>query len=91
MRDPAPAFYAYRMTDTDGSVTLGALGVLGLDEASAAEILPHEETLPKAKSDRLELLDRHPGQPVPHLGAVAGPGLTALLATDSPPRRVRAR
>ncbi len=55
-RDPAPVFYAYRMTDVDGHATNGVIGALGLDDGSTATILPHEQTLPKAKSDRLELL-----------------------------------
>ena len=45
-RDPVPALYPYRMTAPDGSVTLGVLGVLGLEPSSAAGVLPHEETLP---------------------------------------------
>ncbi|HEY5108455.1 MAG TPA: DUF1015 domain-containing protein [Acidimicrobiales bacterium] len=84
-RDPADVFYGYRMTDTDGSTTLGVLGVLGLDEASAAEILPHEETLPKAKSDRLELLTATRVNLSPIWGLSLASGLTALLATDGPP------
>src|SRR5665213_775738 len=85
VQDPVPAFYPYRMTDTDGSVTLGALGVLGLDAASAAEILPHEETLPKAKSDRLELLAATRVNLSPIWGLSLAPGLTACLSTDSTP------
>ena len=85
VRDPAPAFYTYAMTDTDGSVTLGVLGVLGLDEASAATILPHEETLPKARSDRLELLTATRVNLSPIWGLSLAPGLTTRLATDLPP------
>jgi uncharacterized protein (DUF1015 family) len=85
VQDPGPAFYAYRMTDTDGSVTVGALGVLGLDPTSAAEILPHEETLPKAKSDRLELLEATRFNLSPIWGLSLASGLTALLATDTVP------
>src|ERR1019366_1098929 len=85
VRDPEPVFYTYRMTDTDGSVTIGVLGALGLEEASAAEILPHEETLPKAKSDRLELLAATRANLSPIWGLSLAPGLTALLATDTGP------
>ncbi len=56
IRDPSPAFYAYRMTSPGGHATNGVIGALGIDDQSAASILPHEQTLPKAKSDRLELL-----------------------------------
>ena len=85
VRDPEPVFYTYRMTDTDGSVTIGVLGALGLEEASAAEILPHEETLPKAKSDRLELLAATRVNLSPIWGLSLAPGLTACLSTDSTP------
>ncbi len=82
VRDPEPVFYTYRMTDTDGSVTIGVLGALGLEEASAAEILPHEETLPKAKSDRLELLAATRVNLSPIWGLSLAPGLTGCLSTD---------
>jgi len=52
-----PGFYVYRMTfrTEDGTVrsTTGVLGALGIDPA---EVLPHEETTPKEKHDRLSLL-----------------------------------
>ena len=83
--DPDEIFYAYRMTDIDGSTTLGVLGVLGLDESSAAQILPHEETLAKAKSDRLELLTATRLNLSPIWGLLLTSGLTALLVTDAPP------
>ena len=62
--DERPAFYGYRMTfrAEDGSArrTTGVLGALALPpvgtEPSDAGILPHERTLPKARSDRLALL-----------------------------------
>ena len=85
LQDPEPAFYTYRMTDTDGSVTLGALGALGLDQSSAAGILPHEETLPKARSDRLELLAATRMNLSPIWGLSLASGLTSLLATDESP------
>jgi uncharacterized protein (DUF1015 family) len=85
VRDPEPVFYTYRMTDTDGSVTIGVLGALGLEEASAAEILPHEETLPKAKSDRLELLAATRVNLSPIWGLSLAPGLTGCLSTDGTP------
>ena len=85
MADPDNVFYAYRMTDIDGSITLGVLGVLGLDETSAAQILPHEETLPKAKSDRLELLAATRVNLSPIWSLSMASGLTPLLAIDAPP------
>ena len=82
--DPDEVFYAYRMTDVDGSTTLGVLGVLGLDDTSAAQILPHEETLAKAKSDRLELLAATRVNLSPIWGLSLASGLTSIAATDAP-------
>jgi len=84
-RDPVPALYPYRMTAPDGSVTLGVLGVLGLEPSSAAGVLPHEETLPKAKTDRLELLTATRVNLSPIWGLSLAPGLTALLDVSGPP------
>jgi uncharacterized protein (DUF1015 family) len=58
-RDHQPCFYGHRMTTRDArGVTrssIGVIGALGL-EPPGSGILPHEETTPKAKTDRLELL-----------------------------------
>jgi uncharacterized protein (DUF1015 family) len=59
--DPVPAFYGYRMRFTDergtARVTTGVLGALTLPRAAGeGDVLPHERTMPKAKSDRLALL-----------------------------------
>ena len=35
VRDPAPSFYAYRMTDQEGHATNGVIGALGIDDVSA--------------------------------------------------------
>jgi len=54
--DPEPGLYAYRMTSPSGRSTNGIIGALAIDEDSVGDILPHEQTLPKPKSDRLDLL-----------------------------------
>ena len=58
--DPTPTFSAYRMTFTDevGTVhsTTGVIGALELMRPGEGDVLPHERTTPKAKSDRLQLL-----------------------------------
>ncbi len=60
VRDDLPSFYIYRMTfaadsQVAKSSTTGIIGALGLD-ANAKDVLPHEQTMPKPKGDRLDLL-----------------------------------
>jgi uncharacterized protein (DUF1015 family) len=45
----------YRMTNGDRHTT-GVIGALGLEPPGDGDVLPHEHTTPKAKSDRLDLL-----------------------------------
>jgi uncharacterized protein (DUF1015 family) len=60
VRDATPAFYTYRMDTTDDTGaerhTLGVIGALELSRPGEGDVLPHEHTTPKAKSDRLEML-----------------------------------
>jgi uncharacterized protein (DUF1015 family) len=84
-RDQGPAFYAYRMVSPDGSSTSGVIGALGVDDRSAATIQPHEETLPKPKSDRLDLLRSTRANLSPIWGLSLTPGLTATVARLEPP------
>jgi uncharacterized protein (DUF1015 family) len=53
-----PSFYATDASPTTGArSTTGVIGALTLPVAAGAgDVLPHERTLPKAKSDRLALL-----------------------------------
>jgi uncharacterized protein (DUF1015 family) len=55
-----PSLYLYRMTFRDEAGvshhTLGVIGALGLERAGEGDVLPHEHTTPKAKSDRLQLM-----------------------------------
>ena len=59
VREHMPALYGYRMSyvapNGDPRHTLGVMGALVL-EPPGKGILPHENTTPKAKSDRLELI-----------------------------------
>jgi uncharacterized protein (DUF1015 family) len=84
-RDPEPAFYAYRMTSPDGHATNGVIGALGIDDASASDVLPHEQTLPKAKSDRLDLLKATRANLSPIWGLSMSKGLSATFVRDDPP------
>jgi uncharacterized protein (DUF1015 family) len=83
--DPGPRLYAYRMTTPEGRTTTGVIGALGIDPASAAGILPHEQTLPKPKSDRLDLLRATGANLSPVWGLSLTPGLTAAFEPEAPP------
>ncbi|MGD0594983.1 MAG: DUF1015 domain-containing protein [Acidimicrobiales bacterium] len=86
-------FYVYRMTYRieDGSTrrTTGVLGALGLDPEHRGDVLPHEETTPKDKSDRLSLLRATGANVSPIWGLAVGSGLSAAceaaIATAAPP------
>src|SRR3546814_19953157 len=57
--DDRPSFTIYRMTATDDAgIERRTTGVIGALELSppGTDILPHEHTTKKAKSDRLDLL-----------------------------------
>ncbi len=88
VRDPVPRFYAYRMEFTDPQGvrrhTRGVLGALTLPEPGDDDVLPHERTLPKAKSDRLALLRAMRVNVDPIWGLSLGSGLTPLLARATP-------
>ncbi|MGP0029354.1 MAG: DUF1015 family protein [Acidimicrobiales bacterium] len=85
--DPEPSLYPYRMTDRSGRTSTGVMGALGLAEPGAdSDILPHEQTLPKAKSDRLDLLRATRANLSPIWGLSMSPGLTATFdPTDDEP------
>lgn len=86
--DPSPRFYLYRMdyAGPGGTTrrTLGVLGALGLPERGDGLVLPHERTLPKAKSDRLALLRATRANFDPIWGLSLTSGLTALLDGATP-------
>ena len=88
--DPVPMLYAYRMEaprPAGGTHrTVGVIGALALPgqvvpgEALADDVLPHERTLPKAKSDRLALLRATRANFDPIWGLTLSTGLTELVA-----------
>jgi uncharacterized protein (DUF1015 family) len=83
--DAAPTFTVYRMTAPRPGGgehhTIGVIGALGLPErAGTGDILPHERTLPKARSDRLALLRATRANLDPIWALSLAPGLTDLLA-----------
>ncbi len=85
--DPEPSLYPYRMTDTSGRTTTGVIGLLGLaDPGEESDILPHEQTLPKPKSDRLDLLRATRANLSPIWGLSMADGVTATFdPTDDEP------
>ena len=80
-----PSLYLYRMTFTDEADqqhhTVGVLGALHLGDA---DVLPHEHTTPKAKSDRLQLLRATEANLSPIWGLSLAAGLSKLLDIDPP-------
>jgi uncharacterized protein (DUF1015 family) len=79
-----PAFYAYRMIEQDGTSTTGVIGALGVDP-DGTDILPHEQTMPKDTTDRLELLRATRTNLSPIWGLSLTSGLTKTFAPEEPP------
>jgi uncharacterized protein (DUF1015 family) len=83
--DPAPAFTVYRMSyDDDAGRPRHTTGVIGALELSppGTDILPHEHTTPKAKSDRLDMLRSCRANTSAIWGLSLAKGLTDLLPVD---------
>lgn len=86
LRDPVPALYPYRMTTSDGRRTTGVIGALRLPEPSEeGSILPHEETLPKPRSDRLDLLRATRTNLSPIWGLSLTEGVSAYIEPEGQP------
>jgi len=83
--DPSAAFYAYRMTVPGGAPTTGVIGALAC-EPPGGDILPHEQTIPKDKSDRLDLLRACRANLSPIWGLSLSRGLAATYEPDGPAR-----
>lgn len=59
VRDKEPCFYIYEEIFSHGGKEMSLKGIIGaveLSEFSEKKVLPHEETLSKAKADRFELM-----------------------------------
>jgi len=87
--DESPTFTIYRMTYVDDrgrdAHTLGVIGALELSRPDEGQILPHEHTTKKAKSDRLDLIRATCTDLSPVWMLSLASGLTDLLAPDGPP------
>jgi len=79
----APHLYVYRMgfTDEAGAARrmTGVVGALALSPPGEGAVLPHERTMPKAKSDRLDLLRSVRANLDPVWGLSLASGLAELL------------
>ena len=87
--DSEPSFTVYRMeaADENGIIrhTIGVIGAMELTRPGEGDILPHEFTTPKAKSDRLDLLRSTRSNLSAVWGLSPASGLTALLDTTDAP------
>lgn len=87
-REAEPAFYGHRMTSVDDAGrtrrSVGVIGALGL-EPPGAGILPHEQTVPKARTDRLALLGATGTNVSPIWALTPGTGLAALCGEPAHP------
>ncbi len=85
--DRGPRLYTYRMRfrDAHGNDrrTRGVIGALALPEPGDTDVLPHERTLPKAKSDRLALLRATRANLDPIWGLSLANGLTGHLEPET--------
>ena len=83
VRDESPSFTLYRMQfrDTIGNQRniVGVLGGLEVVDEGAGDVLPHERTTPKAKTDRLDLTRATDANLSPVWGLSLAPGLSELL------------
>ncbi|HEY8527186.1 MAG TPA: DUF1015 domain-containing protein [Acidimicrobiales bacterium] len=86
--DERPTFTVYRMGYVDDAgVARRTTGVIGALELTppGTDILPHEHTTPKAKSDRLDLLRHTRANTSAIWGLSLAKGLTGLLPVEAPP------
>jgi uncharacterized protein (DUF1015 family) len=86
--DGAPTFTVHRMSYVDDAGTpRHTTGVIGALELSppGTDILPHEHTTPKAKSDRLDMLRHCRANTSAIWGLSLAKGLTDLLPVDTEP------
>jgi uncharacterized protein (DUF1015 family) len=86
--DDHPTFTVYRMGYVDDAGrerhTTGVIGALELSPPGT-DILPHEHTTPKAKSDRLDLMRATRANTSAIWGLSLAKGLTDLLPVGAPP------
>lgn len=87
-RDETPRLYAYHLrhlVDGRPRTTRGVLGALTLSGLADGSLLPHEETLARARTDRLRLLRATRVNTSPIWGLSLAAGLADLVALERPP------
>lgn len=81
--DPTPSYTLYRMSFRDSTGkdrhTVGVIGALEVVDVGAGGVLPHEQTTPKAKTDRLDLTRATQCNLSPVWGLSLCSGLTQVL------------
>jgi uncharacterized protein (DUF1015 family) len=87
--DDEPSFYVYRMGFHDEAgrprQTVGLIGAMELAVPGTGDVLPHERTTPKAKSDRLDLLRATRTNVSPVWGLSMAEGMSGLCDVTTPP------
>jgi len=82
--ETSPVFYAYRMTSPDTTSVTGVIGALGC-EPPGGDVLPHEQTIPKDTTDRLDLLRACRANLSPIWGLSLTPGLSEAYRPEGEP------
>jgi len=83
VRDEAPSFYPYAITEPGGSRRLGLCALAGVEPGRESDLIPHEQTVAKSIAERLGLLrlSRIDMEPVFYLAEDDG-SLDELLRED---------
>lgn len=88
-RDDEPSLTLYRTSFTDETGKsrniVGVIGSLEVVDEGAGGVLPHEQTTPKAKTDRLDLTRATDANLSPVWGLSTKVGLSALLSEPGEP------
>lgn len=83
VKDESPSFTLYRMKFIDSAgkqrQTVGVVGALKIEPEKSSDVLPHEKTTPKAKTDRLDLTRATKANLSPIWGLSLTTGLTTAL------------